>query len=175
MSTIILEHTFTTNLVKTWWQRAVFLSLFLCRDCRTTKCASTCSDCHWNHKQRGLAAICGRRHSLWSLSHICGRAVVCVLLYNNPGIYSQKKSEIPADDGAQLFTFVYFSVPLCILCWLRLLQAGIYTHFGYITRGKHMWTGEILAHFGKYSAAVFFVSKPLWGFKNTSTLLKKGL
>lgn len=48
------------------------------------------------------------------------------LLSSNPGIYSSKKSEIPADDGMQLFRLVYPSAHLCILCWLLLLQGEIY-------------------------------------------------
>lgn len=36
------------------------------------------------------------------------------LFYSNTGIYSQQKSEFPADDGVVLLRFVYFSSSLCI-------------------------------------------------------------
>lgn len=58
---------------------------------------------------------------LW-LSKIYGRTVV-----QQSWNFFMRKSEIPANDEAQLFRCVYFSPPLRIHCWLLLLQAEIYT------------------------------------------------
>lgn len=41
-----------------------------------------------------------------------------IVQYNIPILefIHKKKSEIPADYGVQLIKFVYFVIPLCILC-----------------------------------------------------------
>lgn len=121
------KYTLIINSVKPWqpahssW--AVFpeeSSLFSVTS--TLQCVPAVSK-QQNHKQGGLAAICGQPHSARSLSHIVVRPVM------------QQSRHLFTN---QLFRFVYSCNPfVCIFCWLLLLQAMSWTLTLTVERGKN--------------------------------------
>lgn len=175
MSTIILGHTFT-HLGKTWWStdsypvtersfRALIPGQQVCFSVfKLSLNNKTINSEAWQPSVASGIQFC----------HYPGRIVVYSVLQKSWNLFT-KKSDIPADDGAQLFRFVYCSIPLCILCWLRLLQAGIYAHFGYITMRETYVNGWNRGWFWKmqfWSPNKLCFFKVVLVFKTISSLLK---
>lgn len=118
---------------------------------------------------------------VWSLSHILWKDC-CPAILEFIHKKKEKKSEVPADDGVQLFRlFISIFQPHCVsfvdYCSFR-LKSILCTHFGYITKSKHV-DGWARGWFLENTAVQFwspnsFASLRLFlSLINTSSMLKR--
>lgn len=148
-------HTFTTNLVKTWWSTGSYLVTegiiyrsFLCLCSRTTsvlQCVLSLNNKIISSEACQPSAASGIY--VLSLSHICGRIVVCSVSQPSWNLFTKRNSSWLWATAFHICLFFNpFVYPLLITA-----PSGWNPHFGYITRSKHMWVGEIVGDFfGKY-------------------------